>query len=144
MRSSFSWALSILASLPILSVALSPHPLVAQTATAAQCIDCHTKTTPNIVSDWKLSKHSQLEVSCVVCHGDQHTSASDVAKVKIPDAGNLRSSATQTQVAQFHEGQAFDGLGRDECYADHPLAADGHDRRTEGLRRMSQDRREEL
>ncbi len=39
--------------------------LAAQTSTPAQCVDCHTKTTPNIVSDWKLSKHSGVEVTCV-------------------------------------------------------------------------------
>jgi hypothetical protein len=104
MRSSFSWALSILASLPILSVALSPHPLVAQTATAAQCVDCHSKTTPNIVSDWKLSKHSGVEVTCVSCHGDQHTSASDVAKTKIPTPETC-AQCHKTQVAQFHKGK---------------------------------------
>jgi len=45
-----------------------------QPGPAAQCIECHSKITPNIVSDWKLSKHSQVEVTCVSCHGDQHTS----------------------------------------------------------------------
>ena len=47
--------------------------LSAQPDPAAQCIECHSKITPNIVSDWKLSRHSQVEVTCVSCHGDQHT-----------------------------------------------------------------------
>ena len=35
-----------------------------------QCIECHKKLTPNIVSDWKLSKHSENGVDCSICHGD--------------------------------------------------------------------------
>ena len=48
---------------------LFPTLLSAQQP-AAQCIDCHSKVTPNIVSDWKLSKHSSVEVTCVNCHGE--------------------------------------------------------------------------
>ena len=46
----------------------------------AHCVECHSKVTPSIVSDWKLSKHSGAEVGCTTCHGDQHTSASDASK----------------------------------------------------------------
>jgi hypothetical protein len=28
---------------------------VDQPSIASQCVECHTKITPNIVSDWKLS-----------------------------------------------------------------------------------------
>src|SRR5690348_4063362 len=56
----------------------------AQQDSAANCLDCHSKKTPNIVSDWKISKHSGVGVTCVVCHGDQHNSEADIAKVKIP------------------------------------------------------------
>ena len=41
----------------------------------AKCIECHSKVTPNIVSDWKLSRHNQVDVGCDACHGDHHTSA---------------------------------------------------------------------
>jgi hypothetical protein len=74
------------------------------TSSAAQCIDCHSKTTPNIVSDWKLSKHSGVDVTCVTCHGDQHTSANDVAKVKIPTPDTC-SQCHQTQVDQYKKGK---------------------------------------
>jgi hypothetical protein len=38
----------------------------AQTASSDSiaCIDCHSKKTPTIVSDWKLSKHSTLNTAC--------------------------------------------------------------------------------
>ena len=71
---------------------------------ASQCIDCHSKVTPNIVSDWKLSKHSGVEVTCVNCHGDQHTSAADVAKVKIPTPDTC-ATCHQTQVEQYKKGK---------------------------------------
>jgi len=72
--------------------------------TASQCVDCHSKVTPNIVSDWKLSKHSQVEVSCVTCHGDQHQSASDVSKVKIPTPETC-AQCHQSQVEQYRHGK---------------------------------------
>jgi len=75
-----------------------------QPGPAAQCIECHSKITPNIVSDWKLSKHSQVEVTCVACHGDQHTSAGDVVKVKIPTPDTC-ATCHQTQVEQFRKGK---------------------------------------
>jgi hypothetical protein len=76
-----------------------------QTGTpASDCIDCHSKVTPNIVSDWKLSKHSPVGVTCVSCHGDQHTSAADVAKVKIPTPETC-AQCHQTQFDQYGKGK---------------------------------------
>jgi hydroxylamine dehydrogenase len=60
------------------------------------CIECHGKKTPNIVADWKLSKHSGVGVDCAACHGAAHKTDSDVAKVKIP---------TPETCAQCHAGQ---------------------------------------
>ena len=51
------------------------------TVTAMDCVSCHEKTTPGAVTDWKLSKHSAVEVGCDSCHGDAHSSADDVEKV---------------------------------------------------------------
>ena len=82
MRAAFSWALRVLISLTLLSLVLTSQNGSAHTA--AQCVNGHSKVTPNIVSDWRLSKHSGTEVTCVDCHGDQDTSASDVSKAEIP------------------------------------------------------------
>jgi len=57
---------------------------VASFASAQVCVNCHKTVTPGIVSDWQLSKHSQNDVDCSVCHGGEHTSATDVVKAKIP------------------------------------------------------------
>ena len=51
---------------------------------AEQCVDCHKSVTPNIVTDWQTSKHGQIGLECSGCHGNEHTSAEDIAKVKIP------------------------------------------------------------
>lgn len=56
----------------------------SNSAFAQQCIECHKKTTPNIVSDWEISKHSSNGVDCSVCHGDQHTTSTDFSKALIP------------------------------------------------------------
>jgi hydroxylamine dehydrogenase len=73
-------------------------------ANAQACIDCHSKKTPNIVSDWKLSHHSQVGVTCVACHGDQHTSEADVSKVRIPTPETC-GQCHETQVSQYSKGK---------------------------------------
>ena len=78
--------------------------LVASGASAQKCVDCHKKVTPNIVSDWQLSKHSQNDVDCSVCHGDQHGSAQDVAKVQIPTPETC-APCHETRVQQFKGGK---------------------------------------
>jgi hydroxylamine dehydrogenase len=79
-------------------------PLAGAASTGAQCIECHTRITPNIVSDWKLSKHSEAYIDCVACHGDQHTSAQDVAKVKMPTPDTCADCHVD-QVAQYKKGK---------------------------------------
>jgi len=86
--------------------ALSSANALAQTVqnVTAQCIDCHTKATPNIVSDWKQSRHSQVEVGCDTCHGSEHMKADDAVKAKIPTPGTC-AQCHQTQVEQFTKGK---------------------------------------
>jgi hypothetical protein len=73
-------------------------------AAAQVCVDCHAKVSPAIVKDWDLSKHSKNGVDCSVCHGEEHLSASDVAKVKIPTPETCAGCHEQ-QVKQFGEGK---------------------------------------
>jgi len=68
------------------------------------CVKCHTKETPNIVRDWKQSKHFGEEVQCQDCHGDGHTSKDDVAKVDIPTV-NTCVDCHEEQVQQFKSGK---------------------------------------
>jgi hypothetical protein len=68
------------------------------------CVECHKTETPNIVTDWQLSKHSENDVDCSVCHGDEHSSATDVEKVEIPTPETCRP-CHETQVGQFGKGK---------------------------------------
>lgn len=36
------------------------------------CVGCHSKRGPNIVKDWKESKHFENNVGCADCHGTDH------------------------------------------------------------------------
>ncbi|MFQ5799340.1 MAG: multiheme c-type cytochrome [Bacteroidota bacterium] len=74
------------------------------TAFAQACIDCHQKETPQIVSDWQLSKHSENGIACADCHGDKHTSKGDVANVVIPTP-TVCATCHEEQVAQFSKGK---------------------------------------
>ncbi len=77
---------------------------LASGALAQECVECHIKVTPNIVSDWQLSKHSQNDVDCSICHGDQHKSAEDVAKVEIPTPETC-ATCHEDRVQQFKGGK---------------------------------------
>ncbi len=48
------------------------------------CIECHYNVTPNIVADWQISKHSEMDVDCATCHGDEHVSADDYSNASLP------------------------------------------------------------
>lgn len=68
------------------------------------CLSCHEKKTPGIVSDWKLSKHSENGVGCNVCHGTGHSGMKDIDKVRIPTPA-VCAECHPTQVAQFTKGK---------------------------------------
>ncbi len=116
--------------------------LIVSGASAQECVDCHKQITPNIVSDWQLSKHSQGGVNCSVCHSDQHKSAQDIANVRIPTPETC-AICHGTQVQQFKGGKHASRMGCNESYANSTLAADGPDGRDERLRWLPQNRIED-
>jgi hydroxylamine dehydrogenase len=69
-----------------------------------QCIECHSKVTPNVVSDWKQSRHSEMNIACDSCHGSDHMTAADASKAKIPTPETC-AQCHETQVAQFKKGK---------------------------------------
>lgn len=73
-------------------------------ARSATCVECHKKTTPSIVSDWQLSKHSQNSIGCDTCHGDAHQTAADASKAAIPTPDTC-AMCHETQVNQFKGGK---------------------------------------
>ncbi len=92
-RLTYSTFLTILFSLVFTSFAI-----------AQDCVDCHQKISPGIVNDWQLSKHFQNKIGCSECHADQHTSAQDVAKVKIPTPDTC-ANCHEAKVKQFKSGK---------------------------------------
>ena len=70
----------------------------------SECVDCHRDVTPRLVTDWELSRHQEQGVDCTECHGDEHTTAEDVAEVGVatPD---VCETCHPVQVEQFTAGK---------------------------------------
>lgn len=90
------WRVAVLAL--ALALPLAPN------ARAETCIECHQRSSPGIVGDWKISKHASNEVGCEDCHGSEHVGTADVAKAKSPTPETCRS-CHEEQVAQFSRGK---------------------------------------
>jgi uncharacterized CHY-type Zn-finger protein len=73
-------------------------------ASAQVCFECHKKVTPGIVTDWQLSKHNKNKIDCSECHGNQHKSAQDVGKAKIPTPDTC-ANCHENRVKQFKGGK---------------------------------------
>jgi hypothetical protein len=84
--------------------ALLPLQTLAATPSSDSCVTCHQKITPNIVADWRLSRHSEMKVGCADCHGEGHQSTNDVANTKIPTADTC-GECHETQAKQFKGGK---------------------------------------
>lgn len=79
-------------------------PTEKQGGAKLACVSCHASLTPNVVSDWQLSKHSKNEVDCSVCHGSKHNSVKDSSKARIPTPDTC-AQCHETQPAQFKAGK---------------------------------------
>jgi hydroxylamine dehydrogenase len=73
-------------------------------ALAAECLNCHRTTTPGIVSDWELSKHSKNNVSCDACHGSAHQGREDVAMAQTPTPDTC-AGCHAGKVAEYKKGK---------------------------------------
>jgi hypothetical protein len=83
---------------------VSAMALICAGAFAEDCLTCHKKVTPNIVSDWQISLHSQNDVDCSTCHGDLHKTSEDFAKAAIPTPDTC-AACHEEKVAQFKKGK---------------------------------------
>ncbi len=87
-----------------LMFSLSLVLLCAAAVWAQDCIECHSKVTPQIVQDWKISAHAEMSISCAICHGADHSSAEDVAQVELPTPETCAGCHSE-QVDQFRAGK---------------------------------------
>jgi hydroxylamine dehydrogenase len=87
-------------ALSIMNVIFVMGPVVQ----ADECVDCHRLKTPVIVYDWEASKHSANGVDCSVCHGDKHTSETDVQEVQLPTP-QVCGECHQEKLQQFSRGK---------------------------------------
>ncbi len=68
------------------------------------CITCHRSVTPGQVADWEISQHFEEDITCSVCHGEEHISAKDVDRVRLPDE-NVCAECHEDQFGQFVKGK---------------------------------------
>lgn len=68
------------------------------------CLECHDTTTPGVVSDWRLSKHSLNDVTCESCHGSAHQNEMDAAKAETPTLATC-AQCHGDQATQFGKGK---------------------------------------
>ncbi|HEX7447999.1 MAG TPA: multiheme c-type cytochrome [Pirellulales bacterium] len=72
--------------------------------TRPECVECHKKITPQIVTDWQTSAHSENAVTCATCHGNEHRTADDVDKVRIPTP-QVCAECHADEAEQFEKGK---------------------------------------
>ncbi len=89
------------ATLVLCALAFLPARSLAQAQT---CLDCHAKTSPGIVADWRASQHAANDVGCATCHGDAHSGAADAARALIPTPETCGQCHAE-RVAQFKKGK---------------------------------------
>lgn len=78
------------------------------TAYSDICVDCHRKVTPYIVKEFELSKHAQNNMSCVVCHGNAHSTPNNADLAEIPTYETCKLCHS-SQAEQFVKGKHSKG-----------------------------------
>jgi hypothetical protein len=71
---------------------------------SSECIDCHNENSPGQVMDWEASRHSQVGVTCKVCHGNAHKNADDYKKAVLPDEKKC-AQCHREQFTEFTQGK---------------------------------------
>ena len=88
----------------IIALAVNLILFYSVAAAAETCVNCHKEKTPSIVTDWQLSKHSKSGIDCAVCHGTEHSSATDAAKAQIPTPDTCAMCHAE-KVKQYKSGK---------------------------------------
>ena len=89
----------------LIAIAAWNPATTSSTATSDEaCVDCHSESSPGIVSDWRTSKHFQEGVSCSDCHGGEHKTADDSDNAFLPTPETC-GECHDDRVAQFSKGK---------------------------------------
>jgi hypothetical protein len=97
-----------------------PHekPRAVVPADSKECVDCHEKTSPAIVAQWRDSKHSLRGIGCVTCHsaepgdvdGFEHHGRRIATIVSPKDCSKCHPNEFKQQAASRHaEAASFVG-----------------------------------
>jgi hypothetical protein len=73
-------------------------------AAETPCEACHRSHTPGIVTDWEMSAHAANDVTCSVCHGDEHMSPEDTDRARLATWKTCEGCHAE-QVEQFKAGK---------------------------------------
>ncbi len=77
-------------------------------AVSSDCEDCHATITPLMVKDFNRGVMSKT-MTCADCHGEEHTSADDVDKAKLPTIATCQA-CHEEQAEQYLAGKHAKGL----------------------------------
>jgi len=73
----------------------------------SDCVTCHAKSNPGLVTQYRESKHANNDdeiVDCAGCHGEEHTGDDDAALATMPTQGTCKKCHSN-QVEQFQRGK---------------------------------------
>jgi len=68
------------------------------------CVVCHQELAPGLVDDWRASRHQVAGIGCADCHGNDHTSAEDAARVATITAYTCKQ-CHEEKYAQYAKGK---------------------------------------
>jgi len=97
-----SLTLALALSAPAAAPAKPARPAPARAV--GGCVTCHAKSSPQVVADWKASRHAVVGVGCTDCHGEGHTGPADAKAARMPTPETC-AQCHEAQVAQFKRGK---------------------------------------
>jgi hypothetical protein len=88
----------------LIGIAILMLLCVGTAIASSTCLECHTTISPGQVNDWKVSMHAENDVTCSVCHGEDHQTAEDYKKAMLPDE-SVCADCHQDQFDSFSAGK---------------------------------------
>ncbi|MBT1071063.1 cytochrome C [Geobacter chapellei] len=122
-----SW-LSVMAAVTLVALIFSPVNAAQTQGGKSACITCHEKVTPGIVKQFLSGKMGKT-MDCSSCHGKEHMSANDVAKVKLPTPDTCATCHAE-RVKEYREGKhalAWTAMKAMPMITHQPMAVGGGD-----------------